>query len=250
MRNLGGALCPSRWRSRPRPDRVRAFRLNAVRGLWRLCHWLQPRREKLARRQSARACPPTWGRDLHRRHGACGWRPRPARDGRSSSAHTDAALRQRQQRAVSHHGGQGDPRCRHLRVDRDPAALTRRALPLSDSASASRSRATAICFGAAYDLKKPVNAVADESEPADQRSVGPTITAVIDDRHGDPESDLSIQELAVPGPLRRVFEEAFATARTLHSLGPEPTLTLPPSQATPDRNAIDHAAFDRLACSC
>src|SRR5262245_14576147 len=75
-------------------------------------------------------------------------------------------------------------------------------------------------FAAAYHVQEEkVNAFADESVARDDRGIGPTITTMIDDRRGDPEHDLSIQELAVPAALRRLFEEVFTTARTLRSLG-------------------------------
>ncbi len=60
----------------------------------------------------------------------------------------------------------------------------------------------------------PLNAVADEQQPAAQRQVGPTITAVL---QGD--ADFVVEDLAVPGPLRPVFEESFAFAATLDALG-------------------------------
>lgn len=97
-------------------------------------------------------------------------------------------------------------------------------------------------FGAAYDLARTVKAVADESVQPEQRHIGPTITAAIDKRVGDAEHDVSIQELAVPGPLRRLFEEAFTTARTLHSLGQADRR--PHAAGDRDRNAVDHVAFD------
>jgi cholesterol oxidase len=98
-------------------------------------------------------------------------------------------------------------------------------------------------FAAAYDTRRYVNALATETLLPDQRNVGPTITAAIDCRRGDPQRDLSIQELAVPGPLRRLFEEIFTSGRTLHSLA-ERDRTCHTRQA-PDRNAVDPDAFRR-----
>jgi cholesterol oxidase len=71
----------------------------------------------------------------------------------------------------------------------------------------------------AHDLKQSANAVADErknpvrGEPkgAEGRGIGPTITSMIDLRKGDPNTDLVIQDLAVPGALRRLYEEATTT---------------------------------------
>ncbi|RZN10796.1 hypothetical protein CWO91_11380 [Bradyrhizobium genosp. SA-3] len=82
----------------------------------------------------------------------------------------------------------------------------------------------------AYGLNEVVNAVADETEPpaateqkgSGPRAIGPTITAMIDLRTGNPESDLVIQDLAVPGPLRRLFEEAITSFDVLNQLGQRP----------------------------
>ncbi|WP_149762947.1 alpha/beta fold hydrolase [Neomesorhizobium albiziae] len=74
----------------------------------------------------------------------------------------------------------------------------------------------------AYGLGKNVNAVADEAtdplDPNVSRSVGPTITAMIDLREGNPETDVVIQDLAVPGPLRRLFEESTTTFDAINNL--------------------------------
>jgi choline dehydrogenase-like flavoprotein/pimeloyl-ACP methyl ester carboxylesterase len=69
-----------------------------------------------------------------------------------------------------------------------------------------------------YDQNIPVNAVADESVSPDDRAVGPTITGILDLRAPNGEGHV-IEELAIPGPLRRVFEETVTTAKTLHELG-------------------------------
>ncbi len=81
----------------------------------------------------------------------------------------------------------------------------------------------------AYGLDETVNAVADEAEPAaatppqgiGPRAIGPTITAMIDLRTGKAETDLVIQDLAVPGALRRLFEEATTSFDVLNQLGQE-----------------------------
>ncbi len=64
------------------------------------------------------------------------------------------------------------------------------------------------------DLPTPVHAVADEQQPAAERQVGPTITAML---RGAP--DFVVEDLAIPGPLRPLFEESFALAGTLDALG-------------------------------
>jgi cholesterol oxidase len=74
----------------------------------------------------------------------------------------------------------------------------------------------------AYGLSNPVNAVADERippSPIGNRAIGPTITSMIDLRSGDPKTDLVIQDLAVPGALRRLFEEVTTTFDVLNQLG-------------------------------
>ena len=71
-----------------------------------------------------------------------------------------------------------------------------------------------------------VNAVADETvdptppgrHPLGRRAIGPTITAMMDLRNGSTETDLVIQDLAVPGALRRLFEEATTTFDVLNDL--------------------------------
>ena len=89
-----------------------------------------------------------------------------------------------------------------------------------------------------------VNAVANEDTPPEARQIGPTITAMVDLRTpaaaalAEVEtSGFVIQDLAVPGPLRRAFEEVFSTAATLravqkfdfsdHADGPDPCAISP-----------------------
>ncbi len=69
----------------------------------------------------------------------------------------------------------------------------------------------------AYDQNHPVNAVADEAVPPDERFVGPTTTGIVDLR-ADNRGKCVIQELAVPASLRRIFEEIVTTSHTLHQL--------------------------------
>jgi hypothetical protein len=156
--------------------------------------------------------------------------------------HTDAALRHRQ--------------ATPLRITADKVILAAgtfgsteilmrsrdRGLPLS-SQLGHRFSGNGDLFAAAYDTREKVDAVATESVAPQLRKIGPTITARIDHRQGDPEHGLSIQELAVPGPLRRLFEEVFTTSRTLHHLGRSDWALHTAGRA--DRNAVDHDAFDR-----
>jgi choline dehydrogenase-like flavoprotein/pimeloyl-ACP methyl ester carboxylesterase len=76
----------------------------------------------------------------------------------------------------------------------------------------------------AYKQKEAANALADESMDPDAknnppfgRNVGPTITGIIDRRNRSKEL-ASIEEFAIPGPLRRLFSESFTLARCLNNL--------------------------------
>ncbi len=77
---------------------------------------------------------------------------------------------------------------------------------------------------AASGLPFPVNDVADETMPFANRNIGPTITRMVDCR-GDGDLDAVIQDLAVPGGLRRVFEECVAMSSVVSSLGASNTTT-------------------------
>jgi choline dehydrogenase-like flavoprotein/phosphodiesterase/alkaline phosphatase D-like protein/pimeloyl-ACP methyl ester carboxylesterase len=93
-----------------------------------------------------------------------------------------------------------------------------------------------------YDQKQEVNAVADEAMPAAERKVGPTITGMIDRRAG---IGVVVQELAIPGPLRRLLEEVSSTAWTLHQLEhPDDTQHAPEAPET-DPCAVDKPAVGR-----
>lgn len=65
----------------------------------------------------------------------------------------------------------------------------------------------------AYRQQDEANAIADEELDPRCRDIGPTITGMIE------LPGMLIEELAVPGPLRRLFEEVVTTANTLHQLG-------------------------------
>jgi cholesterol oxidase len=68
-----------------------------------------------------------------------------------------------------------------------------------------------------YGQNLPVNAVAIEGTRPKDRHIGPTITSMIDLRD-DAKRPFAIQEIAVPGALRRLFEELFTTAHVLNQL--------------------------------
>ncbi|WP_343606992.1 alpha/beta fold hydrolase [Roseateles sp.] len=64
-----------------------------------------------------------------------------------------------------------------------------------------------------HDWPRAVHAVADEDQPPASRQVGPTITGVL-----DAGPDHVVEDLAIPGALRPIFEEGFALAATLDAL--------------------------------
>jgi cholesterol oxidase len=69
-----------------------------------------------------------------------------------------------------------------------------------------------------FDTRERVNAVADETQAPALRQVGPTITGVIDWRDVPGRPAVVIEEMAIPGPLRRLFRDLFATVNALHSV--------------------------------
>lgn len=78
-------------------------------------------------------------------------------------------------------------------------------------------------IAAGFAQNRPVNAIAQENTPPAQRDIGPTITGIIDahDRKTKTpdEPPLLFEALAVPGSLRRAFEEVYTTANMLQWLG-------------------------------
>ncbi|MBK6748106.1 MAG: hypothetical protein IPG65_17280 [Ottowia sp.] len=92
---------------------------------------------------------------------------------------------------------------------------------------------------------QPVRAVADEEQAFGARAVGPTITRSLDLRR-DPEQACVIQDLAIPGPLRRLFEEVAAYTGMMDRLMRVDRQTYGPNENPPDPNgrcpsAVDHA---------
>lgn len=68
------------------------------------------------------------------------------------------------------------------------------------------------------DPNTVVNAAPKTCEALANRQVGPTITGIA--RSGDRRSNrIVVEELAIPGALRRVFEEVVTTTVMLHNLG-------------------------------
>ncbi|MBB3167348.1 alpha/beta fold hydrolase [Simiduia aestuariiviva] len=96
-----------------------------------------------------------------------------------------------------------------------------------------------------FQQDNAVNAIAwGDTRPSD-RTVGPTITGIVDLRKS---VGLIIEEMAVPAPLARIFAELYTTTNSLHNLS-EPDLTPHPrGQPTDDplslnRRQLGHTAL-------
>ncbi|MET0520035.1 MAG: alpha/beta fold hydrolase [Burkholderiaceae bacterium] len=87
-------------------------------------------------------------------------------------------------------------------------------LPLSDRLGEQFS-GNGDVLAAAVDAPFALDAVADETQAPNARGVGPTITAMLDQRAS---SGFVVQDLAIPGPLRWLFQESFALADGLGTL--------------------------------
>lgn len=96
-----------------------------------------------------------------------------------------------------------------------------------------------------YDHEMVANAVSNEALPEELREVGPTITGMLDLR-GSAENCV-IQEIAIPGPLRRLFEETASTANLLHTLGTGDPGTHRAHEPSHDPCAIDGNAVMRTS---
>jgi cholesterol oxidase len=98
---------------------------------------------------------------------------------------------------------------------------------------------------AGFGLNKSVNCVATESDDPKTRNVGPTITTMIDSRTGDPETDLVVQEMSVPGALRRLFEEGYTLAKVMNDLALPDKDAYGSTYAERDNCAVDRKLIDR-----
>ncbi|HET7866668.1 MAG TPA: GMC family oxidoreductase N-terminal domain-containing protein, partial [Burkholderiaceae bacterium] len=90
------------------------------------------------------------------------------------------------------------------------------------------------------DTAQPADALADEAMDPRRgagRGVGPTITGMVDLRRGDPDTDMVVQDLAVPGPLARLFAELVTTSACFADLA-EPDLRRHGGPG-PDAAAVD-----------
>ena len=97
-------------------------------------------------------------------------------------------------------------------------------------------------IGALYDQPEKVNAAAREHTAFAERNVGPTITGIAQATTSSRER-LTLEELAIPGALRRIFEEVVTSAALAARLGRFDWSTHAPRD--PDPVAVDPAAIDR-----
>ncbi len=94
-----------------------------------------------------------------------------------------------------------------------------------------------------YNMEPEINAVADEADPLDARSVGPTITGVVDCRDAHNEHPVVIEEMAVPGAMRWVFEELYTTVNSLRQLATVDWRTHDKQHPDPDPLSVDRKAI-------
>ncbi len=95
-------------------------------------------------------------------------------------------------------------------------------------------------ISALYAQRRKVNAAPAEHAPFRMRDVGPTITGIAQARTVSGER-LTLEELAIPGPLRRLFEEVVTTAALPVQLGRSDWSTHAPRE--PDSAAVDQDAI-------
>jgi hypothetical protein len=69
-----------------------------------------------------------------------------------------------------------------------------------------------------HDKNKRAHCTDDEFETINQRGVGPTITGTIKVPKKGSDLGYLIQEFAVPGPLKRIFEELVTTTKVVTDL--------------------------------
>jgi len=97
-------------------------------------------------------------------------------------------------------------------------------------------------LAALFDASQPIKGVALEEIPPRTRHVGPTITGMVDRRASD---GFVLQDLGVPAPLRRLFEEVTATSSLMHRLERPDKDAHDPSDKGADPCAVDPAKVER-----
>ena len=157
------------------------------------------------------------------------------------AVHTDELLRKRQ-------GKPAELRARHLILAAGTfgsTELLKRAkaggLPVSECVGQKFST-NGDAIAAIYDHQAEANAVADESRRVEDRNIGPTITGMLDQRPG-----LVIQEIAIPGPMRRAFEETVTTTKLLHELAERDCSRHRADGPGQDPCAVDGSALQRTS---
>lgn len=157
--------------------------------------------------------------------------------------HTDAHLRKRQ-------GGSEKLRARKvvlaagtfgsteilLRSDGEHLKLSRR---LGERFSANGDTIATV-----YGESSRVNAAADETVAFAERAVGPTITGIVDLRA---TNDCLVEDLAIPGPLGRAFEEVVSTVQLLHQLADADWSKHTPGSPSHDPCAVSAEALARTS---
>lgn len=94
----------------------------------------------------------------------------------------------------------------------------------------------AVVYGGSRDTRS----YADEHVAPGEREIGPTITGML---RLSPQADgITIQELAIPAALRRMYEETVTTAATLNGVGEIDWSRHPPAR---DPCAVDDAMLER-----
>jgi cholesterol oxidase len=95
-------------------------------------------------------------------------------------------------------------------------------------------------IAAAYSTDAVANCAGDETRQPDQvppeDRVGPTITGLVDLRQNE---QMVIEDLGVPGPLRRLFEEVLTTTAALHLLGESDEAPHDPDSSSGDPCPVD-----------
>jgi choline dehydrogenase-like flavoprotein len=120
------------------------------------------------------------------------------------------------------------------------ARSRRRGLALSGELG-QRFSANGDMISALYGQRERVRSSAPEHEPFAGRGVGPTITGIAEARAAD-GSRLVLEELAIPGALRRLFEEVLTTAALAARL--DEADWSPHAARYPDPAAVDPRAID------
>ncbi len=94
-------------------------------------------------------------------------------------------------------------------------------------------------IAAGFGQNQKVNAVANENHPPAEREIGPSITSIIDSNNkaNGYTPELVLEELAIPGPLKIIFEETYTTANTFDWL----------SWADNSRHEYEHPLLDPYA---